>query len=554
MLQCDDCMYKPAEGNYCSKGSVIDAAFNQCSGYTGSKSWLTNVETGADLNKYLAVGKEYSHRDCYTKLQEYLHSNSRKPCALFGLRRTGKTIMLYQLLAELDKDKTAYILMTPHNDMTDLITDLLRLQRAGVTTVLVDEITFASDFASSSSILADYFTLGGIKLVLTGTDSLGFVLAQKRTLFDRLELIHTTYISYPEHKRLLSTSIDEYVKYGGTLLPENQTPFRSIVDANAYKDSAIVDNIQHAFSVLDDDPQFYTALKDAYYAGALAGMINLIIDDVKHRFVTSIFRKEFKSSNLGAVYKKLLERLKNSDMTVVKPLEFLGTNKKSITEEYKRDLQVGRYVPSEQELLELQKYLFELDVLDKYDIIDADFKTHQQIIFTQPGMQFATTEMLIDICKSTPEFSSLTITEQEFILRFLETNTLGHILEDIVISHTVQAYKKYNTDIFPNFMVFQYSYNLGEIDMVVVDTKQKCTHLYEIKHSSEAVANQAKHLCNAEVCMQLARKYYPITSRNVLYLGKSDVRYVYNTEFTDDSEKGVKVNYLNIEDYLNTLV
>ena len=50
-------------------------------------------------------------RDCYNQLKGFMqHEYPGKICALYGLRRTGKTVMMYQYISELsdkDKEKTA---------------------------------------------------------------------------------------------------------------------------------------------------------------------------------------------------------------------------------------------------------------------------------------------------------------------------------------------------------------------------------------------------------------------------------------------------------------
>lgn len=56
-----------------------------------------------------------------------------------------------------------------------------------------------------------------MKLVLSETDSLGFWLARDNELYDRVRMVHTTFIPYREYSRILGiNSIDEYIRYGGT--------------------------------------------------------------------------------------------------------------------------------------------------------------------------------------------------------------------------------------------------------------------------------------------------------------------------------------------------
>ena len=67
-----------------------------------------------------------------------------------------------------------------------------------------------------------------MKIVLSGTDSLGFLFAQNKELYDRAVTIHTTFVPFSEYSRLLR--IDEYIRYGGTL--------NSIRHANAFDDGS----------------------------------------------------------------------------------------------------------------------------------------------------------------------------------------------------------------------------------------------------------------------------------------------------------------------------
>ena len=59
-------------------------------------------------------------RDCYPKLYKYITEHNPdyngKICALYGLRRTGKTVMMNQCISELppeEKEKSVYILKKP---------------------------------------------------------------------------------------------------------------------------------------------------------------------------------------------------------------------------------------------------------------------------------------------------------------------------------------------------------------------------------------------------------------------------------------------------------
>ena len=67
-------------------------------------------------------------------------------------------------------------------------------------------------------LFSDYFAAKGAKIVIAGTDSLGIMLAQSDILYDRIQMIHTSYIPFAEFSKLIENdSVDEYIEYGGTL-------------------------------------------------------------------------------------------------------------------------------------------------------------------------------------------------------------------------------------------------------------------------------------------------------------------------------------------------
>ena len=70
----------------------------------------TNVVMGAGLGALVEAADGFEKRDCFAQLEQFIHSKvSGKICILYGLRRTGKSIMLLQMIRELPFEKTAYI-------------------------------------------------------------------------------------------------------------------------------------------------------------------------------------------------------------------------------------------------------------------------------------------------------------------------------------------------------------------------------------------------------------------------------------------------------------
>ena len=118
------------------------------------------------------------------------------------------------------------------------------------------------DFINTAATLSDIYSSLGMKIVLSGTDSLGFAFSSRDELFDRNIMIHTSYISFKEYSEVLGiTEIDEYIEYGGTLKMENmdfsdsdydkeEVAFKDDESTRKYINTAISKNIANAILIL----------------------------------------------------------------------------------------------------------------------------------------------------------------------------------------------------------------------------------------------------------------------------------------------------------------
>lgn len=165
---------------------------------------------------------------------------------LYGLRRTGKTTIMNQIIDEYKNSLKCAFYEIENKDKMDNIYDMLICERdKGTKLICLDEITNAKDFIENSAILADIFAKEGMKIIITGTESLGFYFAEDKSLFDRIFTIKTTYIPYAEHSEVLGTDdIDDYIKYGGLMREGlNESAIYDYISAKKYLDSSVSDNI-----------------------------------------------------------------------------------------------------------------------------------------------------------------------------------------------------------------------------------------------------------------------------------------------------------------------
>ena len=506
------------------------------------------VMYGKNLKDFASQTKDFQKRDCFAQLENYLYSDTLdKVCLVYGLRRTGKTTMLRQALygmKEGDFKRSVYIKATVTDTMEALNKDLKQLREMGMKFVFIDEVTLISDFIDSAAILSDIYSAMGMKIVLSGTDSLGFWLAVHEELYDRAEMIHTTYIPFAEHSRLLGINdVDEYIRYGGTLkagiwdfenkeLNTEEASFRDNESTRIYIDTAICTNIQHSLKCYQDGNHFRN-LYDLYEKKELTGAINRIIENESHKFLVQIFTDDFMSHDLHLLGRNLRnDREEENRIEIFENLDEASVTKNlmEILKIKNKDLQTVQI--TDDHVNEIKEYLEALDLLDNCDLraIGRKLKFSENNIFTQPGMRFCQTKALVHSILKDEKFNQLSEPVKAFITERLLTTVMGHMLEDIVLLNTKRRYGK-------NKEVFKLYFAAGEFDMVIYDRKKAEIECFEIKHSDEIVEDQAKHLLNEANITNTEKMYGKVIRRCVLYKGGSGI-----------ASNGIE--YKNVEEFL----
>ena len=502
----------------------------------------TNVVTGAGLQALANSVAKYGKRDCFSTLQKFVAgSYDGKICILYGLRRTGKTTLLFQMLSELPVEKTAYIKVQTTDDMSRLTKDLKVLFELGYRYVFIDEITLLSDFIDTAAVLSDVFSMMGMKIVVSGTDSLGFAMANRDELYDRSVTIHTSFIPFREYARLLNIcSVDSYIEYGGTLKMENmsfddpdaafdEVAFRDDESTRKYIDTAISRNIQHTLKN-DHYGEYFNQLRELYEKGELTNVINRIVQHMNHRFVLRVVEDEFKSHDFGSAKELLLHDLPAERATVL-----YDVNEKQILERLKAIIEVKEKsettVPITQEHIDkVKKYLLMLDLIVNCPERYESGKQAEHIVFSQSGMRYAIAKALVYSLMQDAYFASIPEADKAYITGKILDDVKGRMLEDIVLLEVRKT--------APSTMeAFKFKFDAGgEFDMVIYDkTSQNC-RIYEIKHSAKVNEKQTIHLRDAEKCQIVEKRFGPISGKFVLYRGK------------DTFAEGVQ--YLNVENFL----
>ena len=504
--------------------------------------FYTNVVTGTGLKALANSVAKYGKRDCFSTLQKFVTgSYDGKICILYGLRRTGKTTLLFQMLSELPIEKTAYIKVQTIDDMSRLTKDLKALFELGYRYVFIDEITLLSDFIDTAAVLSDVFSMMGMKIVVSGTNSLGFAMANRDELYDRSVTIHTSFIPFREYARLLNIrSVDSYIEYGGTLKMKNmsfddpdaafdEVAFRDDESTRKYIDTAISRNIQHTLKN-DHYGEYFNQLRELYEKGELTNVINRIVQHMNHRVVLRVVEDEFKSHDFGSAKELLLHDLPAERATVL-----YDVNEKQILERLKAIIEVKEKseitVPITQEHIDkVKKYLLMLDLIVNCPERYESGKQTEHIVFSQPGMRYAIAKALVYSLMQDAYFASISEADKAYITGKILDDVKGRMLEDIVLLEVRKT--------APSTMeAFKFKFDAGgEFDMVIYDKTSKNCRIYEIKHSTETNEKQTLHLRDAEKCQIVEKRFGPISGKFVLYRGK------------DTFAEGVQ--YLNVENFL----
>ena len=503
--------------------------------------FTTNVRTGETLRSFAKSVRGYRRRECFQQLCDYVYGDPQdKVFILYGLRRTGKTTMIRQIFAEMrdtELVKAAFIQITAKDTLADVNRDLKILEAHGFRYVFLDEVTLMEDFIEGAALFSDVFAACGMKIVLSGTDSLGFLFTEDEQLYDRCVLLHTTFIPYREFETVLGIhGIDEYIRYGGTMslggihYNENST-FASKKKTDEYVDTAIARNIQHSLRCYQYEGHF-RHLRDLYDKNELTSAINRVVEDINHRFTLEVLTQDWKSHDLG-ISASNLRRDRENPTDILDRIDLMA-----VTNSLRKLLEIRNKAEQTIELddihvAEIKEYLDLLDLTREIDVLhlpDVSTKSSRTVI-AQPGLRYAQADELIRSLLLDETFSALSLAERTVVQERILTEIKGRMLEDIVLLETKLTNLKKQ--------VFVLQFPIGEFDMVVFDPEAGSCQIFEIKHSEEAVSQQYRHLINEEKCAQTEHRYGSITGKFVLYRGKSRV--------VDG------IPYQNVEEYLRNL-
>ncbi len=505
------------------------------------EGFATNVLTGSALRAFSSSVRSYKRRACFGSLRDFVFDDGfqDKVLVLYGLRRTGKTTLIRQILADMDDGdlaQAAFIQVTARDTLAEVNRDLKRLEAQGCRYVFMDEVTLMGDFIEGAALFSDVFAPCGMRIVLSGTDSLGFLFAEDEQLYDRCVLLHTTFIPYREFEGVLGIhGIDEYIRYGGTMslggVRYNEaSTFATKERADEYVDASIARNIQHSLRCYQHGGHF-RHLQDLYERDELTSAINRVVEDINHRFTLEVLTRKFRSNDL-ALSARNLRRDRNAPTDILDRIDIAAVTGRLRELLEIRDQNERTVCLAEAHVAEIREYLQLLDLVQEIDVVSLPNvgRRAARTVISQPGLRYAQADALVESLLLDERFADLSLAERNAVLDRIRSEIKGRMMEDIVLLETKLAN--------PGKQVFVLQFPIGEFDMVVFDPVAASCEIFEIKHSAEADPRQYRHLVDPEKCAATEHRFGPIEGKYVVYRG----------EDREVSDAGVR--YLNVEGYL----
>ncbi len=287
-----------------------------------------------------------------------------------------------------------------------------------------------------------------MKIVLSGTDSLGFVLSSRDELYDRTVMFHTTFIPYREFENVLGVKgIDEYILYGGTMCISKSrynspSPFSGEREVGEYVDSSIARNIRHSLMHYRNGGHF-TPLYRLYEKNELTSAVNRVVEDMNHRFTVEVLTRDFKSSD-PAVSKRNMRKDRNSPSDI---LEYTDTE--AVTARLKELLEIRNRDEQTLEITDtaasaIREYLLQLDLIREVDVVflAGTREKYRRILISQPGLRYAQAKALIESLMQDRTFDSLSAATREAVRKRILSEISGRMMEDIILLETSIVFPK----------------------------------------------------------------------------------------------------------------
>lgn len=470
---------------------------------------------------------------------------------LYGLRRTGKTTVMQQIMKENEDQLSSLFLEASSKDtMADVYARLDQALKDHVKCVFLDEITNIPDFIEESALLADIYAKEGLRIILAGTDSLSFIFAENNSLFDRTEHISTTYIPFEEHCRVLGTKdMDDYISYGGLMKKGASKDDRIVHDhhtAMKYLDDAVSDNISRSIQKLADFSN-HTELSSVT-AKEMRTVIEKMVEKYSGVLNPALANEALKKVVLSFPTDSLALKLLEGEELFAR----LRADKPQIVREFVKEINADTQIVhkfSEDMVTSLEDELIQLGFLSATNRQNFFYDAHvgwrsspleKEYYLIQPAVKYYHLQKALEFVQTKEYYNDLSAAGQRYVLEQLDSKVRGDMTEQIIVFEVSSALPSSRYFVCKTVFRDLHRNRSGEYDMLIYDRKRDSYTAFEIKHTNQPYSEQYKHLLNPDFQDTADRKYGDKENACVLYNGS-----------TFSTPQGV--TYLNLSDFVKEI-
>lgn len=482
--------------------------------------------TGQELKDFIQSSEEAKKdkkRYLYKNLMAFILSKGNEICALYGIRRTGKTVLMLQAIYDLMEnynikpEMIAYTTIASGTDMNDktLVDTVITLQKKGVSYVFIDEISYIKmDLESNClNLLADRLAKSGIKIIIAGTFSYAIRLLNREVLFDRMRQLDTSYFSMKEAHEIFGMDMDDFIQYGGIINLQGEDQDRSMTPAE-YMDTAIVQNIvnsifksERKYELLETLPWKVKEGKgEEALKAVIASQVRIAVDNyMKVLVVGKLANKPVYRYSDVSKLANIIRMRSEQEQVLDESLEVLNIDKHHYFEI------LAEYLGNSEQISE-ETFRKIIDILE-------DIQIKQDIILGKERISiFIPNYLRYGLCDQIMQRIGEFV--QEETNKRYDAKLAGEILHGSI--QEAVCYLDLKKEGLKDFDMYRTADGRCEVDLIIKNHQDKTIDLYEIKHSRKHIPEQAKHLLNYDFVKEIENEFgYKVASYNMLYNGEN---------------------------------
>lgn len=499
-----------------------------------------------DIKEKVEESAKLKRRYCYDYFRQRLYGKLlAKVIILYGLKGTGKTTMMYQMINDMsedDKQKTAFIRLNNEVDDREFRGIFEYFRENNIRYVFIENADRIKAFLHVAAIFSDMRSYIS-KIVFDTDNQMLMYLSKLDILYDRCVMIPTNPMTYSEYRYLFcdNVTIDQYMKRGGIFddLSNN---------ANDYI-KYITSTFQQAFDLSDGIsmlPRVERLCKNKEFDKTL--------NDLLHNFATEFIVEAIKDNDM------IDDKIKDELLILSEALLIKNDNIDYV------DNPDGCFF-TERQSNEVKRLLSKVDII-KYEYCqfnELDFKTSERLFFTQPALLY---NMIIDLLNNAKQ-SDIFEKANDNVKTYIDINIINiienYLAKNIVLYETTKVFgdyeRRYGYHQEDNPYGKYYLYSFGHVynnkcDMVILYGTKSSSDLYCVISDTESVNNINK-LFNEDFITIMNKMFgrYSVRNKIVLYNGPSlsngDIVYMKIGEYLELNYNGYNNVIKRVEEIKN---